>query len=942
MKIIQNKYTIVALLLVFIMACSTKKNKWVNRNFQSLNTKFNVLYHSDVALEKGVFDLKSQYSDNFWEILPVERLSVIEENTLPGRKSKNANFDRAEEKATKAIQKRSMNIDGKERNSQVDEAYLNLGEARYYEQRFIPALEAFNYILDKYPDSDKIFLAKIWREKTNMRLENDALAVKNLKNLLKDIKLKDQIFADANATLSQAFLNLGAKDSAIVYIKTAKKFTKINEEKARYLYIKGQLFEELNQKDSAKIAFQNIVDMKRKSPKSYSIHASAKIAQQFDFENGDTLLYLKTMEALLADRENKPFKDQLFYQIGLFYDQRNKPNPAILNFNKSLKVKTQDEYLVTSNYKKLAKIYFDKAKYQTAGQYYDSTLVGLKIRTKEYNYYKKKRENLADVIKFEGVAQRNDSILNVLSLSGSDKIGFYDNYILKLKKIDLAKAELAKKEADKSRNLLKSDNDNVDFSNPNGSIQKSRDADSKTITAPAFGPKTASTGSFYFYNPQTVAFGKIEFKKKWGSRAYKSNWRLSMDQVKGANSGSDEPELIVEEKTEIKEIAEENPKYTASFYINQLPKSAKAVDSLSRERNFAYYQLGVIYKEKFKEYELAASKLESLLNMNPEERLILPAMYNLFKIYEIINNDKALAMKKSIILKYPNSRYAQILNNFNTSNEQFVEEPDVIYEKLYNLYLQRRYFKVLDQTSKAINQLTGEEIVPKLELLKANVIGKLKGLNEFKTALNYVALSYPDVLEGKEAEKLIQKDIPILEKLKFYDIKPDSWKIIYKYTSADSTKLQPIVNKIRKFSEERTVEKLYFSQDIYTMTESFMVIHGAKSDTNAKDIATILKDYKEYKISEFAIPISNENYKIVQIKKNLAEYLITAKSDPVAQKAYVPESKAVPVNDEIPLKNQKGSKLPPSLNKLDTSDDPKPLMNASSPVEMQTLPKKKD
>ena len=775
-----------------------------------------------------------------------------------------------------------------------------------------------------------------------MRLENDALAVKNLKNLLKDIKLKDQIFADANATLSQAFLNLGAKDSAIVYIKTAKKFTKINEEKARYLYIKGQLFEELNQKDSAKIAFQNIVDMKRKSPKSYSIHASAKIAQQFDFEKGDTLLYLKTMEALLADRENKPFKDQLFYQIGLFYDQRNKPNPAILNFNKSLKVKTQDEYLVTSNYKKLAKIYFDKAKYQTAGQYYDSTLVGLKIRTKEYNYYKKKRENLADVIKFEGVAQRNDSILNVLSLSGSDKIGFYDNYILKLKKIDLAKAELAKKEADKSRNLLKSDNDNVDFSNPNGSIQKSRDADSKTITAPAFGPKTASTGSFYFYNPQTVAFGKIEFKKKWGSRAYKSNWRLSMDQVKGANSGSDEPELIVEEKTEIKEIAEENPKYTASFYINQLPKSAKAVDSLSRERNFAYYQLGVIYKEKFKEYELAANKLENLLNMNPEERLILPAMYNLFKIYEIINNDKALAMKKSIIQKYPNSRYAQILNNFNTSNEQFVEEPDVIYEKLYNLYLQRRYFKVLDQTSKAINQLTGEEIVPKLELLKANVIGKLKGLNEFKTALNYVALSYPDVLEGKEAEKLIQKDIPILEKLKFYDIKPDSWKIIYKYTSADSTKLQPIVNKIRKFSEERTVEKLYFSQDIYTMTESFMVIHGAKSDTNAKDIATILKDYKDYKISEFAIPISNENYKIVQIKKNLAEYLITAKSDPVAQKAYVPESKAVPVNDEIPLKNQKGSKLPPSLNKLDTSDDPKPLMNASSPVEMQTLPKKKD
>jgi hypothetical protein len=56
----------------------------------------------------------------------------------------------AETKATKAIQKHSMNIDGRERN-QIDEAYLLLGKARYYDQRFIPALDAFNYILYKYP-----------------------------------------------------------------------------------------------------------------------------------------------------------------------------------------------------------------------------------------------------------------------------------------------------------------------------------------------------------------------------------------------------------------------------------------------------------------------------------------------------------------------------------------------------------------------------------------------------------------------------------------------------------------------------------------------------------------------------------------------------------------------------------------------------------------------
>jgi hypothetical protein len=43
----------------------------------------------------------------------------------------------AETKATKAIQKHSMNIDGG-KETQIDEAYLLLGKSRYYDQRFIP------------------------------------------------------------------------------------------------------------------------------------------------------------------------------------------------------------------------------------------------------------------------------------------------------------------------------------------------------------------------------------------------------------------------------------------------------------------------------------------------------------------------------------------------------------------------------------------------------------------------------------------------------------------------------------------------------------------------------------------------------------------------------------------------------------------------------------
>lgn len=215
------KYIFCIVFSILILACSTKKNSLIGRNWHALNSQYNTLYNGDVALQSGINELKTGYKDDFWQILPVERMQLLEETMLPGEKTKNANFERAETKATKAIQKHSMNIQGNEKNMQMDEAHLMLGKSRYYDQRFIPALEAFNYILYKYSNSDKIYEAKIWREKTNIRLENEALAVKNLKKLIKNYKLKSQVKADANAILSQAYINLEQKDSAIAPLKKA-------------------------------------------------------------------------------------------------------------------------------------------------------------------------------------------------------------------------------------------------------------------------------------------------------------------------------------------------------------------------------------------------------------------------------------------------------------------------------------------------------------------------------------------------------------------------------------------------------------------------------------------------------------------------------------------------------------------------------------------------
>ena len=155
--------------MAIISSCSTQKNKMLNRGFHTLNTKYNVLFNGNEAFQVGKAILEQAHDDNFFEFLDVEPISIngekIEQTTLvPG-------FARAEEKAVKAIQKHSMSINGIQRNTKIDEAYLLLGKARYFDRRFFPAMEAFNFLLENYADRNTYVEGRIWREKTNIRLK---------------------------------------------------------------------------------------------------------------------------------------------------------------------------------------------------------------------------------------------------------------------------------------------------------------------------------------------------------------------------------------------------------------------------------------------------------------------------------------------------------------------------------------------------------------------------------------------------------------------------------------------------------------------------------------------------------------------------------------------------------------------------------------------------
>ena len=854
--------------MTIAQSCSRKKDTFINRNFHALGTKYNILYNGNIALDRGKLAVNDAYTENFWELLPVERMQVSEDVFLPGQ-SKNADFERAEEKAIKAIQKHGMNINGKEKNPQIDEAYLLLGKARYYDQRFVPALAAFNNILNKYPTSDKINQVKIWREKSNMRLDNNEGAIKKLKRLLEEEELEDQDLADATATLAQAYINIKAKDSAITLLGIAAENTKVKSEKARFHYIRGQLYNEFKEKDSANMEFDAIIDMHRQIPRAFYINAHLEKSYNFDADKGNEVEFLEYLTDLEENRENRPFLDKIYYRIAEFHRNRASDSLAEAYYNKSLRKITSDKYLRALNYETIGNMYFDKNVYKTAGAYYDSTLTAMTPNTKPYRTLKRKRENLDDVIYYEGVAQVNDSILYMVSLPKEEQLAIYTKYAEELKEKALEeekrKEEEVEKQASRQNLALNASNNKNSRANlnprglPGGFASKGND----------------NSSSFYFYNSTTVAYGKNEFIKLWGDRKLQDNWRLSNEKAGITNS----------EKTEsISSITGKEDQYNPEVYIASLPTDQKVLDSISKERNFAYYQLGIIYREKFKELLLSKSRFEDLLQNDPEERLILPSKYNLYKIYtELGMSNKVEAIKNDIVSNYPDSRYAEIILNPQSELSKDENSPEVIYTNLYKKFENEEYAEVITESNIQIKRLEGDDFLPKFEILKASAKGRLYGFEEYKTGIDYIALTYPNTEEGKKAQELLQNAIPVLAKKEFTeDDKATHFNVVYQFENGSGEDIDAFVKTLNEEIEKKIKYfDLTTSIDVYDENTTFVVVHGLTSIQGASGFAQLLQsDEKDSrgrpvkpKITKEYFAISSPNYAIIQRHKNLNAYL---------------------------------------------------------------------
>ncbi|MGB2312157.1 MAG: tetratricopeptide repeat protein, partial [Flavobacteriaceae bacterium] len=337
---------------------------------------------------------------------------------------------------------------------------------------------------------------------------------------------------------------------------------------------------------------------------------------------------------------------------------------------------------------------------------------------------------------------------------------------------------------------------------------------------PFFG-RGAQANTFYFYNPKLVVQGQQKFLSTWGDRPNTDNWAIAS----AISSIREESRGVKEEKqTKNETFFVEKPEN----YVNALPQTKIEIDSIKKLNQNAYLQLGMIYKESFKNYPLAQDRLEHLLRLNLPGEIAASALYHLYKIDENGWPQKAKQYYNRIVQNHPDSPYAKILTNPDEFGQSDLQTPENVYESLFKIY-QKGDFDQLEEKAKSFRVLlSGTAVQPKFDLLMANFQGRLKGRQQWQKELLNISQKYPESPEAIKALEMIGQ-IKGTDSIKKDNIIYLNYKWIFTFKVKDTASLRKIKNKLQDALEETPDSRWFLSEDRFDQNQTYLVLHGIRN-----------------------------------------------------------------------------------------------------------------
>ena len=446
----QKKKYILLTLFISLSICAQKSS------ISSYKIDYNILFNGEALLDEGIALLKQNYVENYWEVLPaIEGFNFSISNSSPTEF-----FKIPEEKAIKAIQKSN-----KKDVAVRDKAYLLLGKARFYDKRYVSALQAFNNI------ENSLLVREYWKALVYMTIDQNELAFKAIEKGLNDKSARQVEKKFLNLALIQYYINDKNYDKAVKSLVEFLTSSNDKKLKARLNYVLAQIYLEKKEPEKAKIAFKSVINSGIN--KSHSLILWSKLINNNLINSPDSNLFKKLIR---SERYRQNISLINYFNAKLILNSQPKQAKGL--FSNALESEKIDFTLKSKIYDELYKIYLSEKNYLLASKYLDSSLVYIDSSTIKYFRLNKSRNKLNEVAKLEKENQLLDSLIYVNSLSENERIKL----------------------------LSKSAPISEDYNNE---------------------VSVRSSNSFYFDNKKTVDLGIKNFKEKWGNILLTDDWKMN-------------------------------------------------------------------------------------------------------------------------------------------------------------------------------------------------------------------------------------------------------------------------------------------------------------------------------------------------------------------------------------------------------------------------------
>lgn len=717
--------------------CTTEKNTRASRTYHNITSKYNVYFNGYESVRSGLERIDQNIEDDFTRILP-----VYKESNPSAAQMVKSDMENAVIKASKLIEIHSITKKPKrqrirtrkyqefasqeEFNKWIDDSYVLMGRAYFYQHNFVAAINNFSYVVRKYPDEETKYESYVWLIRSYTELERYVEASEVIQAVQGDDNFPKKLEKDLAVATADYYKKQGEYEEAIKFLNIAISKTFWKQKRARYQYIVAQMYQEIGQTAKAAEAFTAVTKM---NP-DYRMQFNAMINAAGVFSGeGDAEKLRKELNKMLRDKKNIDFKDQIYYALGNLDLKQGEREQAKENYRNSVANSYRNQFQRALSAVTLGDLYFEDLNYENAQAYYDSAMIIIDDTYPNYAELSSKYRSLTNLVENLLTVAREDSLQKIALMPENERDALINNLI--------------KAEQERQRNM------------ENVSLQGARDQGYYRSNRYRMGMGSDQTGAgWYFYNPQTVSYGRVTFQQRWGKRTLEDDWRrsnkntVSMDEMDELAGQIDSSQMIVREEDPLKK----------EFYTQYLPLTDSLMQLSHEKIRDALYNAGKIFKSEYSNYPRSAESFENLNKRYPENIYLLSAYFDLYDLYELMGDkQKSDYYRNLIISMFPESNYAQYLVNPNyfIEMEARLDTLNRYYQETYQHYRSGRYRSVIPLANTMKNMKPDSTLLSKIEFMDAVAQGTQTDVHHFENLLKGYVANYPEAEPTALAKEIL-------------------------------------------------------------------------------------------------------------------------------------------------------------------------------------------